>query len=338
MRIPSVIRGPAFALTVGRPPEGPGSESRPQYRRRLHGLSRHQRCERRHASLAGQAKADLVRRSRNSRRAARGNGHDATDQGLYRRTDRSCRGWFAAQKPESRRIPNDHATAGVPQGHRRHRHRGTGLGGLLDRRAGAVRRSWSSAAGMAARRSPNRSNLWSNGALDITLVEADPAFVSCPMSNLVLGGSKQISDVTVSYEASRSLGSRCVDTAQAVDPVRGAVRSRTSATFPMIGWCCLLGWTSLWSGAGNGKRGCASEGAACVEGRSANRRVAPATGSNARRRRIRDLHSESALSMPARALRARLPGRVVFQARQTAQQSTGAGRQRGRHFEEGHCS
>ena len=37
-------------------------------------------------------------------------------------------------------------------------------------------------------------DLWSNGTVDVTLVEADAAFVSCPMSNLVLGGSKQIAD------------------------------------------------------------------------------------------------------------------------------------------------
>ena len=68
-------------------------------------------------------------------------------------------------------------------------------------------------------------NLWSNGSIDITLVEADPAFVSCPMSNLVLGGSKQLSDLTVSYDGLAKQGIKVLfDTAQAVDTVRGTVR------------------------------------------------------------------------------------------------------------------
>src|SRR5262245_19350496 len=43
-------------------------------------------------------------------------------------------------------------------------------------------------------------DMWSNGTVDITLVDADPAFISCPMSNLVLGGSKTLADLTVSYD------------------------------------------------------------------------------------------------------------------------------------------
>ena len=41
--------------------------------------------------------------------------------------------------------------------------------------------------------------MWSNGGVDVTLVEPNAEFVSCPMSNLVLGGSKPIADLTVSY-------------------------------------------------------------------------------------------------------------------------------------------
>jgi len=68
-------------------------------------------------------------------------------------------------------------------------------------------------------------DLWSNGTLDITLVETNPAFVSCPLSNLVVGGSKQLSDITVSYEGLVKRGIKVrFDTAQAVDPIRGSVR------------------------------------------------------------------------------------------------------------------
>jgi sulfide dehydrogenase [flavocytochrome c] flavoprotein subunit len=68
-------------------------------------------------------------------------------------------------------------------------------------------------------------SMWSNGALDITLVEADPAFVSCPLSNLVLGGSKRLSDLTVSYDGLVQRGVKVrLDVAQGIDPVAQTVR------------------------------------------------------------------------------------------------------------------
>ena len=42
--------------------------------------------------------------------------------------------------------------------------------------------------------------MWSNGTIDVTVIEPNTEFISCPLSNLVLGGSKQIADVTVSYD------------------------------------------------------------------------------------------------------------------------------------------
>ncbi len=63
------------------------------------------------------------------------------------------------------------------------------------------------------------SNLWSGGAVDVALVEANATFVSCPLSNLVLGGSKQIADITVGYDGLARRGVKVVrDTATAVDP------------------------------------------------------------------------------------------------------------------------
>lgn len=43
--------------------------------------------------------------------------------------------------------------------------------------------------------------LWSLGAIEVIVVEANTQFVSCPMSNLVLGGSKSIHDLTFGYDA-----------------------------------------------------------------------------------------------------------------------------------------
>ncbi len=42
--------------------------------------------------------------------------------------------------------------------------------------------------------------MWSNGAIKVTLIEPSSRFVSCPISNLVVGGLKQIDDITMSYE------------------------------------------------------------------------------------------------------------------------------------------
>ncbi|OGV75951.1 MAG: flavocytochrome C [Methylotenera sp. RIFCSPLOWO2_02_FULL_45_14] len=43
--------------------------------------------------------------------------------------------------------------------------------------------------------------LWSLGAIEVIVVEANKQFVSCPLSNLVLGGSKSINDLTFGYDA-----------------------------------------------------------------------------------------------------------------------------------------
>lgn len=40
----------------------------------------------------------------------------------------------------------------------------------------------------------------SDQRIDVTLVEPNPAFVSCPISNLVLSGLRQIADVTIPYD------------------------------------------------------------------------------------------------------------------------------------------
>jgi len=68
--------------------------------------------------------------------------------------------------------------------------------------------------------------MWSDGSLDVTLVEPSAAFVSCPLSNLVLGGSKQLADLTTPYDnLARRHGVRIVkDTATAVDPDKRTVR------------------------------------------------------------------------------------------------------------------
>ncbi len=48
--------------------------------------------------------------------------------------------------------------------------------------------------------------LWSQGSIDVTLIERNPQFVSCPISNLVLAGEKSIADITLGYEGLRRRG------------------------------------------------------------------------------------------------------------------------------------
>ena len=52
--------------------------------------------------------------------------------------------------------------------------------------------------------------MWSEGKIDVTLVERDAQFVSCPLSNLVLGGSKSIADISIAYGGLAKYGVRHV--------------------------------------------------------------------------------------------------------------------------------
>jgi len=55
--------------------------------------------------------------------------------------------------------------------------------------------------------------LWSSAAVEVVVVEPSPVFISCPMSNLVLGGSLQLSDMTFGYGALQQHGIQWVQDA-----------------------------------------------------------------------------------------------------------------------------
>ncbi len=67
--------------------------------------------------------------------------------------------------------------------------------------------------------------MWSAGTIDVTLVEPNASFISCPLSNLVLGGSRQVSDLTMSYASlSERHGIRVIrSTVQDIDPAKRTV-------------------------------------------------------------------------------------------------------------------
>src|SRR5258705_9383804 len=41
--------------------------------------------------------------------------------------------------------------------------------------------------------------MWSRGTIEVLLIERNTQFVSCPTSNLVLGGSRTLTDITRGY-------------------------------------------------------------------------------------------------------------------------------------------
>jgi sulfite dehydrogenase len=67
--------------------------------------------------------------------------------------------------------------------------------------------------------------------IDVTMVERSDVFVSCPISNLVLGGNTQIGTITMGYDGLRSRGVNIVrDEAVAVDAGARQVRLASGKT------------------------------------------------------------------------------------------------------------
>jgi len=46
--------------------------------------------------------------------------------------------------------------------------------------------------------------MWSDYGIQVTLIEPNPTFISCPISNLVVGGSKTMADITTPYDNLRN--------------------------------------------------------------------------------------------------------------------------------------
>jgi len=91
------------------------------------------------------------------------------------------------------------------------------LAGMLPRFTGASghakRRVVVIGGGFAGATVAKYLRLWSPSAVEVVVVEPSPVFVSCPMSNLVLGGSQQLADVTFGYGALQHHGMQWVQDA-----------------------------------------------------------------------------------------------------------------------------
>jgi sulfide dehydrogenase [flavocytochrome c] flavoprotein subunit len=76
--------------------------------------------------------------------------------------------------------------------------------------------------------------MWSDQQINVTLIEPNAAFVSCPISNLVLGGSKTMADITTPYDnLSRRHGVTVVrDMVTSIDPDKRTVRLASGGELP----------------------------------------------------------------------------------------------------------
>src|SRR5512141_2293966 len=83
--------------------------------------------------------------------------------------------------------------------------------------------------------------------IDVVLVEPREAFVSCPLSNMVLSGFRKIEDVTVSYDGLAKHGVRVVrDTATAIDVERKRVKLARGDELPFDRVIVAPGIDFMW--------------------------------------------------------------------------------------------
>ena len=74
--------------------------------------------------------------------------------------------------------------------------------------------------------------MW-GGNVDVTLVDRNPEFISCPISNLVLGGHKQMADITRGYDGLKALGVKVVQgEVTAIDAAAKKVRLANGSELP----------------------------------------------------------------------------------------------------------
>jgi NADPH-dependent 2,4-dienoyl-CoA reductase/sulfur reductase-like enzyme len=125
-----------------------------------------------------------------------------------------------------------------------------GLGACAARRPSATARVVVVGGGYAGATAAKYLRLWSGHTLDVLLIEPEAAFVSCPMSNLVVGGSRRLAEITRPYDGlARAHGVRVLrDRVARIDPAR---RLAFLAAGPAIGYDRLVlapGVEMMWDG------------------------------------------------------------------------------------------
>ena len=75
--------------------------------------------------------------------------------------------------------------------------------------------------------------MWSGGAIEVVLVEREAEFVSCPASNLILGGTRTLADITRSYAKLGDYGVQVIhDEATRIDAEGKKVSLKRAADLP----------------------------------------------------------------------------------------------------------
>jgi sulfide dehydrogenase [flavocytochrome c] flavoprotein subunit len=76
--------------------------------------------------------------------------------------------------------------------------------------------------------------MFSDQTIEVTLIEPNASFVSCPISNLVIGGHKTMADITTPYDnLSRRHGVKLVrDMVASIDPVKRTVKLASGGELP----------------------------------------------------------------------------------------------------------
>jgi sulfite dehydrogenase len=93
--------------------------------------------------------------------------------------------------------------------------------------------------------------LWGGGNLDVTLVERNAAFVSCPISNLVLAGAKQIGEVTRGYEGLKAAGVKVIQgEVSAIDTAGKKVKLANGTELPYDRLVVAPGVDFIWDQVG----------------------------------------------------------------------------------------
>jgi sulfide dehydrogenase [flavocytochrome c] flavoprotein subunit len=210
-------------------------------------------------------------------------------------------GYFAAQKPagqvRSRTCahhdpsqPNTPALSRAPPaGRRRRRIGGLGLAGCASMGGPSIGRVVVVGGGFGGSHRARYLRLW-GGNVDVTLVERNASFVSCPISNLVLGGHKQMADITRGYDGLKAGVKVVQGEVVAVDAAGKKVRWPTAGELAYDRLIALARHrlhdrrqsAGLAGGAGQRPR------AARLEGRPADAWRCAAARGDARRRRVRD--------------------------------------------------
>jgi sulfide dehydrogenase [flavocytochrome c] flavoprotein chain len=90
--------------------------------------------------------------------------------------------------------------------------------------------------------------MWGDRKIDVTLVERGSEFISCPLSNLVIGGSRRMADITVTYDGLDRWGVRRVrDEAIAIDPVARTIKLAGGTTLVYDRLILSPGVDFIWS-------------------------------------------------------------------------------------------